>query len=147
MTSLSVLVRRTAVVAGIAFGLAACGDDGPTQTPEALFNAFEKSVLCDVGPTDEVVGLYMPQTAASARYVETLRRGWSRESAAVRTSECHGWDDATRISETRAVEVSPGKWRLDTATAPLSAGNFKPIRGVHIARMDGGDLKVVAGNP
>lgn len=145
MASLSLVSWRAALAGAAALALAACDGGGSSQTPEAVFNAFEKSVFCDVGPTDEVVGLYMPQTVASARYVETLRHAWSRESAVVRTSECHSWNDDKRIAEVRAVEVSPGKWRLESATA--RPGYFKPMTGMHIARMDGGDLKVVAGDP
>lgn len=145
MATLSLACFRAALACAGALVLAACDSSGSSASPEAVFNAFEKSVFCDVGPTDEVVGLHMPQTAASARYVETLRHAWSRESAVVRSSECHSWDDTKRIAELRSVEVSPGKWRLEAATA--RPGYFKPMTGMHIARMDSGDLKVVAGNP
>lgn len=122
--------------------LAGCGE---SQTPEQAYNAWEKEIFCGVLDDEEIVQEHMAVSEVSRTYVAQLRRNWERASYATKVSECHGWDDEKRIAQTRAVEVKPGHWQIEGET--VQPGRFKKIEGVHVARMDGGDLKVVPGNP
>jgi hypothetical protein len=122
--------------------LAGCGE---SQTPEQAYNAWEKEIFCGVLDDEEIVQEHMAVSEVSRTYVAQLRRNWERASYATKVSECHGWDDEKRIAQTRAVEVKPGHWQIEGET--VQPGRFKKVEGVHVARMDGGDLKVVPGNP
>lgn len=121
--------------------LAGCGE---SQTPEEAYNAWEKEVFCGLLDDEEIVQEHMAVSAASRTYVAQLRRNWERADFTTKANECHGWDDEKRVAQTRAVEVSPGRWQIEGET--IQPGRFRKVEGVHVARMDG-DLKVVSGNP
>ena len=138
------LWSRSAAVLSVmgAVLLAGCGE---SQTPEQAYNAWEKEIFCGVLDDEEIVQEHMAVSEVSRTYVAQLRRNWERASYATKVSECHGRDDEKRIAQTRAVEVKPGHWQIEGET--VQPGRFKKVEGVHVARMDGGDLKVVPGNP